>query len=584
MTRLKICFILLLAIIGLAAVSCSSDDDDNTVSTSIETTLSTTSLSFVKGGEVKTLSILSAEQPTVTSSATWCTVEPVTTTESNTYKYNVTASANTDTDERTATLYVTAGSYSGTVSVTQSAEDALIVGQSTYSDIPAIGQEITITLTSNGDYSYTTNVSWISAATTRAMTSSSVTFVVATNTGSAREGTITFKLNDLQETVSVSQLAGEAHTISGSDALEVAESLGLGWNLGNQLDSFSDGVSSETIWGNPAITQSLIDKIAESGFSTVRIPVTWMGHIGEAPDYTIEDEWLDRVYEVVGYVETAGLNAIVNIHHDGADSGYWLNIVNALADEDARTTINEELSAVWTQIATKFKDKGDFLMFESMNEIHDGTWVLGSNASEKYAIVNEWNQTFVNAVRSTGGNNATRYLGMPGYQTNIDYTIDGFEMPSDPTASNRLMVAVHYYDPYDFCLGATYSEWGHTGKSTAGWGDEDYMTGQFQKLKTMYIDNNIPVYIGEMGCVHRSNDSFRLYYLEYLCKAAKDYGLAPIYWDNGGTGSGAEQSALINRSTLQYVNNGEEAIQMMKRGVYSEDSSYTLETVYATAP
>lgn len=316
-----------------------------------------------------------------------------------------------------------------------------------------------------------------------------------------------------------------------------------------------------------------------------------MGHIGDAPGYEIEKAWMDRVAEVVGYAENAGLNAIVNIHHDGADSEYWLSIKDAAQDETKNTAIKTELKAVWTQIAERFKDKGNFLAFESMNEIHDGGWGWGDNRNDggkQYSILNDWNQVFVDAVRAVGGGNSNRFLGVPGYCTNVALTVSNFKLPTDKV-QNRLMVSVHFYDPNEYTLDAKYSEWGHTGAADkkANWGDEDNVKDVFNSLKTTYIDKGIPVYIGEMGCVSRTTDraeSFRKYYLEYICKAAKEYGLAPVYWDNGGTGSGKEESGLFNHATGDYLNNAAEIVEVMKKAIFTEDAFYTLQSVYDNAP
>ena len=154
-------------------------------------------------------------------------------------------------------------------------------------------------------------------------------------------------------------------------AWKMASKLGIGWNLGNHFDAHNNGVSGETFWGNPKATQATFNKIKAAGFSTVRIPVTWLGHMGEAPDYQIEEAWLNRVAEVVGYAEAAGLNAIVNIHHDGADSKFWLDIKTAAINPAVHEQIKEQIAAMWSQIAKKFADKGDFLIFEAFNEIHE---------------------------------------------------------------------------------------------------------------------------------------------------------------------------------------------------------------------
>ena len=379
--------------------------------------------------------------------------------------------------------------------------------------------------------------------------------------------------------------------ISGDTPYEVAASLGLGWNLGNQLDAFRDGVAEEAAWGNDTVTQEFFYRLADAGFTTVRIPITWMGRFGEAPDYPISAAYMERVAEVVDYAEKAGLNAIINIHHDGVGNSFWLNIKEAAANDTVNETIKNQLKALWTQIAGRFKDKGHFLAFEAMNEIHDGKWGWGDNRNDggkQYAIMGEWNQVFVDAVRATGGNNVDRYLGIPPYVTNIDIAVENFTLPKD-VVENRLMVAVHFYDPVEFALNATCSEWGHTGNPAkkASWGDEDNVRMKFAKMKAAFIDKGIPVYLGEMGCVRYGDaraEAFRLYYLEYVCKAAKDCGIAPFYWDNGYPGSGAERSGLFNRATGGLLGDAQEVIDAMKRAVFTEDASYTLQSVYDNAP
>ena len=150
---------------------------------------------------------------------------------------------------------------------------------------------------------------------------------------------------------------GERNTnqIDGTSAVTVAESIGLGWNLGNQMDAFSDEAANETCWGNSMATQAAFYKLKAAGFSSVRIPVTWLGHFGEAPDYKIEERWMDRVNELVGYAEKAGLKAIINIHHDGSESKHWLNIVKAVNDSSANEAIKQQLTALWKQISNRFK-------------------------------------------------------------------------------------------------------------------------------------------------------------------------------------------------------------------------------------
>ncbi|MBN2743498.1 MAG: cellulase family glycosylhydrolase [Marinilabiliaceae bacterium] len=544
--------------------------------------------SFSSAGGTQTLSIeTNIPLEVVSNDISWCTVTKVL-ASATTHQYSIITTANTTAQARQTVITITGQDTKNEVLVSQQAAEIIeITNEKKTLELNDNGGEYTINLITNGEYSISINKGWIKEL---AKTDTSLTVLVNKNFGLARTGTITFTLGNTTTKYVISQ-STSPEMMSSTAAMSLAHSFGLGWNMGNQLDAHSNGKANETIWGNQATTQQAFNKIKAAGIQSVRIPVTWLGHIGAGPEYKITDTWLNRVAEVVGYAENAGLKAIINIHHDGADSHYWLNIKNAAINETANTQVKAQIHAMWTQIANKFKDKGNFLVFESLNEIHDGGWGWGTNRTDggkQYAVLNDWNQVFVDAVRATGGNNVDRYLGLPGYVTNPQLTIDHFVLPADIVA-NRLMVAVHYYDPYEYTLNDKYSEWGHTAASDKkeSYGDEGDMKTMFGKLKTKFVDKGIPMYIGEFGCVHRSTaraESFRKYYLEYICKAAKTYGLAPFYWDNGSTNAGRESSGLINHATGEYINNGKEMIDVMVKAMTNQDASYTLDAVYNSAP
>lgn len=471
--------------------------------------------------------------------------------------------------------------------------------------LPATGGEVIISVASYPAATAQSDAGWMTLKSSTPLNEfTSFVFTAQANEGNAREAIITITAGEKKETVTIGQAqSDEPENETAIDenlpAVKVAKALGLGWNLGNQLDAHANEVADETSWGNGKATQETLNKVKDAGFTSVRIPITWLGKVGEAPGYTIDAAWLERAAEVVGYAEQAGLKAIINIHHDGhrqvngdgSEEHHWLDIVAAAKDETANTSIKEQLRAMWTQIAERFKEKGDFLIFEGLNEIHDGRWGSGTNTTDggkQYAILNEWQQVFVDAVRATGGNNATRYLGISGYSTNPDLTMKHLKLPTDP-AKDRLLVSVHYYDPATFALEDKFSEWGHTGATgkKENWGDEEHLNGIFTALRSTYVEKGIPVYIGEMGCVHRSSsrpESFRKYYLEYVCKAARTHGMSVFYWDNGNAGAGRECSGLMNHATGVYFNNGKEVIDVMTKGYFSDDASYTLKSVYDRAP
>lgn len=308
-------------------------------------------------------------------------------------------------------------------------------------------------------------------------------------------------------------------------SLQLAKLMGAGWNLGNALEA----TGGETAWGNPATTQALLNAVKAAGFRTVRIPVSWKQY-ADASD-TIGATWLARVAQVVGYAQTAGLYAIVNIHWDGG----WMQPTYA-----AQAVANARITRFWTQIANHFKDHDDTLLFAGTNEVMvEGDY--GTPKAEYVTVQNGFNQQFVTAVRATGGNNAVRHLVVQGFNTNIDHTVNFAVMPAD-NAQDRLMMEVHYYDPYDFTLNekSTVWQWGAGAtdvKARVAGFDEAWTDAQFQKMKTAYVDLGIPVILGEFGAIRRTEyagaEAYRLAWDQHTARSAWRHGLVPVYWDAG---------------------------------------------------
>lgn len=458
----------------------------------------------------------------------------------------------------------------------------------------------TFTVRSSSKPSVVSSVSWCkSSVGTFAQGQCSVTVNVEENTSTEqRTAYLSVVCGQEKVKVSISQAAADSvepedflveNTPGDNLAWTMAGKLGMGWNLGNQMDSHSGGVSGETLWGNGKATQETFNSLKAKGFSSVRIPITWMGHIGEAPEYKLEESWLARVEELVGYARNAGLYCIINVHHDGADNNNWLNVKSAASSASSYESITAKFEALWAQIALRFKDQGDFLIFEAFNELHDGSWGWGENRTDggaQYAVINKWVQVFVNVVRGTEGNNSTRFLGIPGYCANPDLTMEHLIMPED-SAEGRLLLAVHCYDPYDYTLECKYDEWGHTAKNNACPYGEKEVVEVLARLKAKYVDNGIPVYFGETGCSNRATErqiAFMSYYMEFFYKACKNYAIAPFFWDNGAVGTGRETSALIDHTNGEYINNGKVMVEAMRRAIVTAKESYTLRSVYNAAP
>lgn len=410
------------------------------------------------------------------------------------------------------------------------------------------------------------------------------------------EGSIVGKddKNLVAKSFSVTFKTKEGYKPISNDATALTKRLGWGWCLGNHFDTSTgkDGEpASYGYWDNAKPTKSLYTNLKKAGVSTVRIAVTWGNYQDVNNNYAISPSYMAEVKQNVDWAEAAGLNAIINLHHDE----YWLDIKGAAGNNITNDAVKNRIEKTWRQIAETFKDKGDFLLFESFNEIQDGKWGWGDNRTDggrQYKTLNEWNQLVVDVVRSTGGNNSKRWIGVPAYASNPSFALEeSFVLPSD--AANRIMVSVHFYDPNTFTLAPENndgkSEWGHTaaaGKFQAG-SNEEHVVSTFSKLYEKYIMKNIPVYIGEYGCVMHNNDRsnlFRNYYLEYVCRAAYMYCMPVMLWDNNVKGGGNEHHGYFNHTDGTYLNNSEALVQMMIKAATSTDANYTLDTVYNKAP
>ena len=379
----------------------------------------------------------------------------------------------------------------------------------------------------------------------------------------------------------VTEAAAAENTWDELDRTAITAAMGMGWNLGNQLEASSNKVPSETAWGNPIITEDLIKAVKAQGFNTIRIPVSYLSKIGDAPDYTIDSAWLDRVQEVVDYVVGNDMYAVMNIHGDGyyTVDGGWLLCVDDNQDE-----IKAKYEAVWKQIADRFKDYDEHLIFESMNEEFDNTY--GRPNKDGYANINEYNQIFVDTVRGTGSNNTKRWLLLPGWNTNVEYTAGnyGFVIPEDKLCESdgkRIMISVHYYDPYNFTLDENSSsaktQWGkYATENFDNWGQEDYVDSQMQKLHDTFVAEGYPVIIGEMGVQDKTHlsesfNEYRRYWLEYVVKSAKANGCIPVYWDNGWNGKNG--FGLFDRTSCTVTQ--QSLIDAMIRAINS-DSDYEI--------
>lgn len=356
-----------------------------------------------------------------------------------------------------------------------------------------------------------------------------------------------------------SQIAGKMRNITSQ---QLVEDMTFGWNLGNtldvcQADRDGDGKINEhveagekvdeTLWGNPKVTKELFTSLKKNGVNAVRIPVTWRDHMDS--NGNIDREWMDRVQQVVDYAYSQGMYVIINVHHDGGGDpkfGAWI----IEESQNDYNTFLKKYKNVWKQIAERFKNYSDYLIFESMNEVGFDT-LYNKNKADAYNLINKINQDFVDIIRATGGNNAKRHLLIAGYYTDIERTCDSlYKMPDDK--AERCILSVHYYTPWDFCTCDIKHTWGTNSEVRQ-------METLIGKMKKNFVDKGIPVIIGEYAA-YAIDLSSCIFFIEKLNKLCSDYGIATFIWDNG---------RQVNRKTYKWRT--PQYLEALKRATSGKD-------------
>jgi len=313
----------------------------------------------------------------------------------------------------------------------------------------------------------------------------------------------------------------EAPRIPQTEALRFVRDMAIGWNLGDSLDACLPevcGLDTETCWAEPRTTPEMLRLVKDAGYKTVRVPVTWGNHMGPGPDYAIEPEWMDRVQEVVDYAYGLGLYVILNTHNEDR---YWL-----LPDRAHEEAASAQMAALWAQVALRFRDYGERLLFEAMNEPRvPGSpleWAGGSCANRR--VINRLNEEFVQMVRGSGGNNAGRCLVVPTHAASRDWIARrGMKVPED----GRVIVSIHAYYPRGFA-GSNFDE--------STWGsklDQRKLERMLYGIYRDFVRKGTPVLLGEFGAVNKHNLEDRVAYADFYVRAARKYGMTCCWWDNG---------------------------------------------------
>jgi endoglucanase len=305
-------------------------------------------------------------------------------------------------------------------------------------------------------------------------------------------------------------------------------SMGRGTNIGNTLENTT---MWETGWGQPRITKTFIDGIASRGIKTVRVPVAWNTY---ATNGVVDASKMDRVKEVVGLIEAAGMYSIVNIHWDGG----WIDNEGKANQYRLSDDVKAKFASYWKQIASAFANVGHRLIFEGLNE--EGKFYVDGDTSKApdYAALNQLNQLFVDTVRAQSGYNKTRALLIAGFVTDIELTcVDAFNVPTDPAGPDKLFLSLHYYTPYTFCGLDEVASWGSPATTWGTDAEKAALEALFTKLAAFSARKHIPIILGEFGVTRGQafvrEPASRILWMESVYRAAESRGMVPLLWDTG---------------------------------------------------
>lgn len=365
-------------------------------------------------------------------------------------------------------------------------------------------------------------------------------------------------MNSIRKTLLILTVLGSTVSFSQSqlpNAIEIAPKMYPGWNLGNTLEgggtdnvyTNNGGLGAEKAWQGTTTTQAIIDFVAAQGFKSVRIPASWvMGHIIDADELTIDPVWMNRVKEIVDYCINDGLYVVLNDHWDGG----WIQGTFKKDISEPTVAANcEKMKKLWTQIAEAFKDYDEHLLFAGLNEPE-------AEKEDQIKVLMTYEQAFIDAVRATGGNNASRTLVVQGPNTSIELSSQYVDMSKfEDTASKALMIEVHYYsppqftgvwegpngdEPYYFWGAANHVPSGTYKKYNCTWGEEAYVREQFQMMKEAFVDKGYPVILGEYGAnwreftnssIQKKHDASLWLFHKTINEEAIKRGIIPYVWD-----------------------------------------------------
>lgn len=555
MKNLKFLLYLLTALLLPGLTACSDDDDSPVGFVDGNFKVSKTELNLA-GTTPQSITILSDDQPSVTADAAWVNIGQVERTASGKmYTCRISGAENADFNPRTATVTVTAGANKATIAVTQFGAETVQLKSVTPSQaLEPMGGSVTISYAATDEVDVTAP-EWLTKVESRTLTDGSVTFSYSGNFDADRTGDVVIALKkDTSKsiTVTLTQAKAESSGNMNSSARELIKKIHAGVNIGNTMEC----PGAEGSWGTGEVKREYIQGLKQMGFNAVRIPCAWDSHVSDAANNTIDPAWLSRVEEVIGWCVAEDMYVVLNIHWDG---GWLEESVSSGYDE----AVNKKQHDYWTQIAAKLNHFDEHLMFAGMNE----PGMQNGVADKCVDAIVKYQQTFTDAVRATGGNNALRCLIHQAPSTDIDNLTKyaQYKLPND-AATDRAIVEVHMYDPSDFTIMSNDGDWAPTVKYYWGsqfhvdgsdrnctWGEESHIDARFNTLKNYIEKLGVPAIVGEYACQNLSSSApgidfdrwkqSRAYWTEYITRTAKNAGAATFYWETGGDISRTSGSA-----------------------------------------
>ena len=357
-----------------------------------------------------------------------------------------------------------------------------------------------------------------------------------------------------EEGIMIPDLTIKQFEIPDTEAMAFVRSLGAGWNLGNTMDAHDDNfrgneMDLEGYWCGVKTSREVFNALFDAGFRTVRIPVSWHNHV-DKETFAISEPWLRRVQELVDWALDAGLYVVINTHHDVGYSFYY-------PDSAHLDTSLRYITAIWAQVADRFRDYDQRLIFESMNEPrlantdHEWWFEAGNSACEDAAqCINALNQAFVDTVRASGGLNGARYLMVPPYDASPSpVNLDAFTLPRD-SAEGKLIVSTHAYIPYSFALDIK----GGSSFTLDNPQQVGEIGGAMNRLYERYVSQGIPVVMGEYGALNKDNLQDRVTFTAYYVASASARGIPCFWWDNHAFRGWGENFGLLDRKAISWPN------------------------------